>query len=363
MRFCRFAILILLFLGIIPPVFGQTAAPILHRGLNLSNWLANATRQQMTERDFAQIKQAGFDHIRLPVDPELLGFGLDQKSSTLKFTAVDAALALAAKYHLAVILDVHPSLAFMDKLEKTPEAEANFITLWDRLAQHYDEKNYPPSMLAFELLNEPHYYHKEDHYRDMMQTIVAHIRKLSQQRTVIIGSPHSSSIDSLIDMQPLNDANIIYDFHFYEPYMVTHQGIHRGFEKKMLRYFHDVPYPAQLVDHDAPYYAADATNQGQAEKELQDYVQEGWDADVIARRIYAAKAWAAKYKVPIICGEFGVLRTHIDPQSRYHWIADTRKALDANNIGWDLWDYADLMGIVTFTGEVTAPDPNDNPFI
>ena len=51
-------------------------------------------------------------------------------------------------------------------------------------------------------------------------------------------------------------------------------------------------------------------------------------------------------------------RRFIDPVSRYRWIADTRKALEAAGIGWDLWDYTDLFGITRLTGE-TITDPGD----
>lgn len=353
----RFLIFLIVTLGLTPHAFADGIN--LHRGLNLSNWLANAERQQMTERDFAQIKQAGFDHIRLPVNPELLGFHFDQKVGVLNFGALDAAIALAAKYNLAVILDVHLSLAKRDELEEDSQDEAGFISMWNLLAQHYNEQNYPPSQLAFELLNEPHYYHREEHYHDLMQIIVEYIRASSPQRTLIIGAPQGSSIAGLTNMFPLNDEHITYDFHFYEPYMITHQGIHRGFEKSMLHYFHDVPYPSNLVIHDASFYAEQAPDQGQAEKELQDYVRDDWNAAHIKKRIDAAHAWAVENHVPIICSEFGILRTHIDPQSRYRWISDTRQALESDNISWDLWDYADLMGIVTLKGDISAPDPVD----
>ena len=41
----------------------------LQKGINLSSWLANASRQPLYEQDFKLIKDAGFDNIRLPVAP------------------------------------------------------------------------------------------------------------------------------------------------------------------------------------------------------------------------------------------------------------------------------------------------------
>jgi hypothetical protein len=44
--------------------------------------------------------------------------------------------------------------------------------------------------------------------------------------------------------------------------------------------------------------------------------------------------------------------------SRYRWVNDTRSALDANAIGWELYDYSDIFGITTLTG-ATHTDPVD----
>jgi len=33
-----------------------------------------------------------------------------------------------------------------------------------------------------------------------------------------------SNLDTLLELKPLKDHNIIYNFHFYEPHIFTHQG-------------------------------------------------------------------------------------------------------------------------------------------
>ena len=99
----------------------NTAAPELHRGLNLSSWLANAPRQPLFARDFDQIKRAGFDHIRLPFNPTYYGFHLSSDGPTtasLDFTALDRALAMADQVGLPVIIDLHPGGDFLDTLER-----------------------------------------------------------------------------------------------------------------------------------------------------------------------------------------------------------------------------------------------------
>jgi hypothetical protein len=321
--------------------------PVLHKGINLSNWLANAQRQPLYDWDFQQIEKAGFDNVRLPVKPELLAGDI---------TAVDEAVNLAIAHGLNVVLDMHPAAPFMKALETDSQAQNDFIRLWMRVADHY--RNYPSSELVFELLNEPQYYGHEEDWNAFAARLVTAIRQVDSSRFLIVGSPRGSSIEGLERMEPVPDAHIIYAFHFYEPYMITHQGIRRGFEKKMLRYFHDMPYPAQRVDHNADYYAETASNPEQAQAELQEYVDAGWDKRHIMKRLERVQQWSAANHVNVICGEFGVLRNHIDSTSRYRWIRDVRRALEHDGIGWQLWDYTDLDGITRLVGK-TSTNPID----
>ena len=58
-----------------------------------------------------------------------------------------------------------------------------------------------------------------------------------------------------------------------------------------------------------------------------------------------AGRWAREQGVRVLCNEFGCIRAGVDAPSRYRWIHDMRSALEANDIGWTLWDYTDIFGI------------------
>jgi hypothetical protein len=60
-----------------------------------------------------------------------------------------------------------------------------------------------------------------------------------------------------------------------------------------------------------------------------------------------AGAWAHENHVPLICNEFGAYRDFADPISRANYIHDVRTALEANGIGWSMWDYRGGFGVVT----------------
>lgn len=340
-----------------PHSFAANTQSEFKKGLNVAGWLANARRQPMFARDFLQIKQAGFDHVRLPVTPEFFGITLEPGSlEKAKLSEVDKGIEMLIAHDLPVMLDIHPGKAFMNKLETSEEAEKEFIRMWVELSKRY--KKIPSDKLVFELLNEPQYYHREARYNSLVARTVAAIREIDTDRTLVIGGPNGSSIDGMKKLDVLADPNIIYAFHYYLPYIITHQGVHMGFEGKMVRFFRNLPYPAGKATRSAEYYAPDAPSPDQAQQELDEYKKAHWNFTTIRQHISAASAWAKEKNVRIICGEFGVLRNHIDAQSRYNWIGDTRKALEEFGIGWQYWEYTDLMGIVKMIG-ATNKDPVD----
>lgn len=343
-------------LGLASPALGQDApAPSLKHGVNLSNWFASSARQPLTPRDFTQIKAAGFDHVRLPVDPESLGFSLSEGSTgrvLFDFSDLDEAINQTRENGLSIILDIHPGDSFMMAMEQDPRAGAGLIALWKHLAEHY--KPYSTGTVVYELLNEPRFAGDPAAYKGLITDAVAAIRQAGARNTIIVDVPKSAALEGFDGFTPVKDERVIYGFHFYEPYLFTHQGMKGPSAKgRAVRYFHNLPYPSGTVDPNTNY-APGASDPIDAKRVLTDYVSGKWDAGQIAARIKIAADWAAANHVQVICTEFGAGRKFVAPAARYQWIADTRKALDTANIGWDLWDYTDLFGITKLTGETVT---------
>jgi endoglucanase len=80
--------------------------------------------------------------------------------------------------------------------------------------------------------------------------------------------------------------------------------------------------------------------------QLENYFLDHWDALHIRAQIDEAAAWAHENDLPLICNEFGAFREHTDVQSRMNWIHDVRTALEADGIGWTMWDYRGGFGVV-----------------
>ncbi len=333
----------------------DASGPALKRGVSLSNWFSDSARQSLSANDFQTIAKAEFDFVRIPVNPEFWGFSLLDAASgrvLFDFSKVDQAIALARDNGLAVVFDIYAGDGFMGQLEQDPKGELGFIALWRRLAEHY--KDYPTDRIAFEILSEPAYAADPAKYMVMISGVVSAIRAVAPKNIVIVDAPGGAAIDGLEGLTPIPDDNIYYGFHYYEPYVVTHQGLRTSpVHGRSLRYVRRLPYPASSMKPGADY-APNAADSIEAKKEISDYASAGWDAEHIAARIGRAADWAAANHTHVICTEFGIVRNFADPAVRYQWIADTRKALEAVKIGWAVWDYADAFGITQLVGDTTV---------
>ena len=321
-------------------------APALQRGVNLSHWLQFGGRQPVVAADMAMIKSAGFDHVRIPFDPALLGWNPDAATPTLYWTALDQAVNLALQANLAVIIDFHAQEALRDRIETQSAVQTAFLDLWQQIASHYAAR--PVASLAFELLNEPQYYGSGGAARwdALQQQALWRVRQAAPGHLVLLSGTQGGSIAGLLTMAQIKDDNVRYLFHFYDSMLFTHLNAPwEPFLSGPAGMITNLIYPARnalrqvkVLPNADPTIAMAAVNQ---------YVTENWGPRVIKQTLAQAQNWAAQRGVSLICNEFGVLRVGPDAMSRNAWLNDTRSALEGLGIGWSVWDYADVFGIAT----------------
>jgi endoglucanase len=346
--------------SMLPPDTGRAVAvrraATLTRGVNLSGWFGGwgdysqeHTSTYVTAADFTAMQAMGIRYVRFPLDPTLLTRGglLSPKKDEL-WKRIDDALDLAMNAGLFVDFVVFPRDDYKQQLA-TQNGVDQFVMLWQILAKHLASRD--PDRFFFELMNESEV---QDPYRwiGIQSAVTQAIRRIAPQHTILASGAHYDSLPDLIETQPLPDANVIYTFHFYEPYQFTHQGAPWGSVE--WNYYKNVPYPAtpeQIATLEASIPGDKARYQ------LYLYGQSGWNAKGISERLAFAAFWGREHDVPVICNEFGAFRDTTPTESRTRYLHDVRTGLEQQGIGWAMWDWSGNFGLVTHSnGIVVLPD-------
>ncbi len=316
--------------------------------------MSGETTRRPDRAALAGLRARGFTHIRLPVAAERLltafgsGDAVARQLAELD-TAVDTLIGLG----FGVSLDLHPGDRFGRLHVSDPDRGFALIeTLWQMLARRYAGRS--PDRLFFEVLNEPTI--APALWNDQGPRLVRTIRREAPNHTIIYGPANYQQIGALVDLAPLDDPNLVYAVHFYEPMVFTHQGL--DWSNDPLRFLDGVPFPARSTDPAIVWLVDSLTRVGRDESAalLKSQLRLPWSEDRIAGIVARAADWAERHRRPVILNEFGVLGWKAPAADRARWIAAVRRAAEACCIGWAHWDYADGFGFVRRVADREIPD-------
>ncbi|MFC0516519.1 glycoside hydrolase family 5 protein [Mucilaginibacter angelicae] len=321
------------------PILQQDRAIAFNRAKSLNNgisisWLeqtwneSSLAQNAIKKSDFLLLKKLGFKSIRLPV----AFTSFSHTTITQLFTCVDKVVEQCDTYGFRLVIDYHYGrLSDNNYLTETPR----IIDLWLKLTKRYRSADY--NNLFFEIYNEPPHINPKV-WKDAAYNIVTAIRKIDKQRTLIIGASNYNSIYELSRFERLADENIIYTFHFYEPFFFTHQGASWVGDQVATT---GVSFPYNAENFPALNPKAKNTP-GQSNYQM--YPRDG-NEQSINDKLQIVKNWALKYDVPLICGEYGVYNKYADLDSRCRYIKAVRKALKRLDIPGMLWAYNDSFSL------------------
>jgi len=330
----------------------------LRHGINLSHWFsqsASYSKEHLdthtTARDIALIKSLGFDHVRFPIEPAPL-MNVTPDPAILNTTYlgyIDSALDMILAAGLAVVIDIHPSDEFKLRLGRDERSIETFGMFWRAFATHLSRRD--PEFVFLEVLNEPMV---EDSYRwyGIQAKLIASIRSGAPNHTIIATGHRWSGLYEMLFLEPYADTNIIYNFHYYEPFAFTHQGA--TWAGPNLSFYKNVPYPSSP---EAVRLLLDTVQDDPARYNLLRYGEENWNMQRIDRELGAAADWAAKHHVYLTCNEFGAFRKVVKPADRIVWLQDMRTALEKHGIGWTMWDYGGGFSVVNKIDGHAQADP------
>jgi endoglucanase len=361
----RGVLLAITMLGMGSSLFAQDTSLAFRRaehvrhGINLSHWFAQVfdpkgyTKEHFdaydTAQDMALIKAMGFDHVRFTLNCEpMFRRGQADRIPEDYLAMVDGAVKMILDAKLNVIIDIHPESDFKARLVADDSGVEQFEDYWRALARHYATLD--PERVFFEILNEPEF---RDRYRWMgVQARLARaIREGAPNHTIIAAGANWSSSNELLFMEPLHDANVIYNFHFYDPHIFTHQGA--TWSTNFQHYLAKLPYPSTPENvRSAIAQVPDPVNQQAVER----YGLDQWNAGRIDAEFAVVAAWGKRWNVPLTCNEFGVYRNAASPEDRATWIHDVRSTAEKYHMGWTMWDYAGGFSVVVRENGAITPD-------
>ncbi len=323
------------------------------KGIDLGGWLSqcNHTKERyenfIVEKDIEIIAGWGADHVRVPIDYELVE---DREGNYIEdgFTYIQRAIDWCGKYGLNMVLDVHKTFGYSFDLGygesgffDNEKYQERFYRLWEELAKRYSKYE---DRVVFELLNEVTDKEYSDRWNAISGKCIDRIRAIAPTVKILLGGYWNNSGDALRDLALPKDENIVYNFHNYDPLVFTHQGAHWvqalpgdlrfsikqtfGEMKKVL----DEKAPAMLEMFQVP-------------GSLDDHI----DAKFFKARFAEPVRIAEERGVSLYCGEYGVIDI-VAPEDCLEWYKAINEAFEYYGIGRATWSYKQMNFGITDPG-------------
>jgi endoglucanase len=371
------------------PALADAETIVLKRGLPTDIWLTwpegadldqqkfidvfPEYREEFKGGEFKLVKDAGFDFVRLTIDPAIYLTNMRQdKTKRLQMgtkSAIDEILAAGLK----VVVDLHVFPRDGDDPGTdqmlSDEGFDKYLYAVGYLGKLVD--TYPPDKVAFEPMNEPTLDCPYDlnGARPRWPAKLAHLHKFARvyapNTTLVLSGGCWGSAEGLAALDPalLNDDNIIWSFHSYDPFVFSHQGA--SWTTDVVSYVSGLSFPPvkgsrAKIEKAATKRIASSRLSSRAKKkkriELDQYLDRYFETGAAvsdAKKPFTIVAnWAQAHKIPasrILLGEFGVIRgdkfAALNDQARAPLIQLLRTEAEKHGFAWSCWSWSGSFGI------------------
>lgn len=313
------------------------------KGVNLGGWISQFAKYDIehfdtfiTKKDIDYIASLGFDHVRVPVDYNVLE---DEEGNPIDsgFKYLTDCLEWCKANNLHMLIDLHECYGYsfdplkdMDrrKFFYDEALQERFFKLWERIAETFKNDQ---DTVAFEPLNEVVLQEVAEAWNGIVAKYIKRMRAICPDAWIVIGGVMYNHVSNVKLLDPPADDKIVYNFHCYEPFLFTHQGAYWvDYMPKDFR----VEYPLPIEDYRRISKEAIDVDNGVI---FMDEVKElGPDFfEIIFKDALIA---AEKNNAPLYCGEYGAIDLS-DNKSKINWLRDIHTAFKNHNIGRALWNY------------------------
>ena len=391
-------------------LLAATAAPVaaatfsMKRGINLDIWVTwpdeklwgdeavilpyPEWRKSVGDAELATLKEAGFDFVRIPVDPAPL---LSATSAALReklHASVLDSVRMVNRAGLKAVVDMHliPTgggrSVGMDEVMSDPAMFDRYVEMVRGMAKTLSGED--PSLVAFELMNEPVLDCAEDGtnlWPERLKRLYAAARASATRLTLVLSGACWAGAEGLakIDPREFPDDNLIWTFHSYQPFLLTTQGA--TWAGDFIRYVTGLPYPPHSVPRAELDAALEAVRQkiraeapllrragmlAYLDEQIATVDTEEKLDGVLDEPFNAVDAWAKQHGVAsqnIFLGEFGMIRQEYNNPfvmpgaSRAAYVKDIIGRAERRGFAWAIWGYGGAFGIVdAFEGRKAEGD-------
>ena len=391
----------LLVLMLMPLAAAQAATFQAKRGISLDIWTtwpeesrwADQTvmlpfpewRKTVKETDLKALKAAGFDFIRMPVDPSPFLSGKTVALRDRLYAHVLASARLIEASGLKVIIDFHwfpaggnRSIGTQEVLKDAAKF-AEYLELVRRMAGLIGKED--PQTLALELFNEPTIDCDEDDTNDWpakLKQSHAAARAAAPSTTLILSGACWGGAEGLVKLDPKDfaDENLVWSFHSYDPFILTHQGA--TWTGDFMPYVYGLPFPlheAKAGELDKALDSIRARLKSDAPRARRSGMLAYLDEEIAkissAEKLNAAmdknfdlvSGWATKNGVDpanILLGEFGMIRQEygnpiiVPAAARAAYYQSQINRAESRGFMWSMWSYGGAFGVVEAFEEKAA---------
>lgn len=289
-----------------------------YKGVNLGGWLSQCDYSEdrlnnfIKEEDIAKIASWGLDHVRIPLDYNVV----EEEDGTYKedgFERIAKALEWCRKYNLNAVLDLHKTMGYSfdpnhqeDGFFGSEALQERFYSLWIQLAKRFGND---PAHVAFELLNEVTAKEYIDEWNRISYECIKRIREYAPDTLILVGSYYNNSASAVKDLADPYDDKVIFNFHCYDPLEFTHQGAHwvTIFDQNRRLTYEECKITPQFFD------------------------------DFFASAIAKAK----ECNTTLYCGEYGVIDI-VSPEETLKWYKDINSIFEKYEISRSAWSYKEM---------------------
>ena len=311
------------------------------KGVNLGGWLSqknDSTPEHrdafITHDDIKVIRSWGLDHVRLPVDYDIL-------RTDDGYSHIDDCIRWCREEGLKMILDLHKADGYsFDPLDKDDKKkffydkkmQEDFYRLWDEISLRYKDES---DIVAFELLNEIVPMEVKDPWNEIALKAIDTIRKNAKNSWIVYGGVMYNSVSAVPWLAPVDDKKTVYTFHCYEPMIFTHQGAY--WVDNMPSDFR-IGYPAPLDVYRA---ASRELSQDLASVIYDPRLKNGFGTQYFELIFEDAVNFAAECDIPLYCGEYGVIDL-ATPEDTARWLNDINAAFVKYDMARCYWNYKNM---------------------